>query len=110
MASPESERKGLAMSAHVITVVDATIDPARETDLLAGFRALNEGERPPGLLCSQLLRGQDGAWRIESTWDDLESLMALRRAGRPPAALALLEGLGAEHSHAWFTVEQSYED
>ena len=98
------------MSTHVITVVDATIDPARETDLLAGFRALNEGERPAGLLRSQLLRGQDGAWRIETTWDSMEALMELRRAGRPPAALALLEGLGAEHTHAWFTVEQSDED
>ena len=35
--------------------------------------------------------------------------MAVRDSGEPPAALALLDSLGAEHSHALFTVEQSHD-
>jgi hypothetical protein len=56
---------------------------------------------------SELLRGQEGAWRIQTTWRDVEALMAVRQRGKPPAAMALLDSLGAEHSHTWFTVEVS---
>ena len=35
--------------------------------------------------------------------------MAVRDSGEPPAALALLDSLGAGHSHAVFTIEQSYD-
>jgi hypothetical protein len=96
------------MGDQVVTVVDAQVDPAREDDLLDGYRRLNESEQPLGLVRSELLRGQGGYWRIQTTWQDLEALMALRSTGRPPAALELFESVGAEHTHAWFTVEQSY--
>ena len=33
--------------------------------------------------------------------------MAVRKSGTPPAALELLNSIGARHSHAWFTVERS---
>jgi len=96
------------MSNPVVTSIDVRLPTSREEELLDGFRKLNEGEKPDGLLRSELLRGQDGAWRIQTTWRDRETVIALRRNGEPPAALALLDRLGVEHSHAVFTVEQTY--
>jgi hypothetical protein len=34
--------------------------------------------------------------------------MAVRDSGEPPAALRLLESIGAAHSHAVFVVEQRH--
>ena len=95
------------MTKQVVTAVDAHIEPEQESALIEGYRRMTNESQPDGLLRSDLLRGQDGAWRIQTTWRDIESLMALRKAGHPPAALVLLEGIGAEHSHGWFTVEHS---
>ena len=92
-----------------MTVVDAIVDASREAELIDGFRALGENDVPVGLVRSELLRGQDGAWRIQTTWQDRDALMAVRASGRPPAALELLDSLEADHSHAWFTVEETYE-
>jgi len=97
------------MSSPIVTVVDATVPAAREAELLEGYRQMSESPKPEGLLRSELLRGQEGAWRIQTTWRDRESLMALRQSGVRPAALDLLDGLGAEHSHAVFTIEQGFE-
>ena len=97
------------MSTRILTVVDAAIAADREQELLDGFKQINEQEKPAGLLGSELLRGQNGAWRIQTLWQDKDALLALRVSGEPPAALALLDRLGAEHSHGLFTVEQSYD-
>lgn len=94
---------------RVVTAVDARVDPKREDDLLEGFRQLNEGQKPDGLLRSELLRGQGGAWRIQTTWRDRDALMAVRNSGKSPGALELLDRLGAEHSHAVFSIEQSHD-
>jgi len=97
------------MGSLVVTTVDTTVSPDREQELLDGFRQLNEGDPPDGLVRSELLRGRDGSWRIQTTWRDMEALLALRQSEQPPPALALLDRLGAEHSHAVFSVEQRYE-
>jgi hypothetical protein len=97
------------MAARVVTVVDARVDAAREDDLMDGYRLMGEGGSPDGLLRTELLRGQEGMWRIQTTWRDMDALMALRSSGVRPAALDLLDSVDAEHSHAWFTVEQAYE-
>ncbi|MGC4113248.1 MAG: antibiotic biosynthesis monooxygenase [Myxococcales bacterium] len=97
------------MSARVITVVDAKVDPAREGEFLDGYRRMAEGPRPEGLLHSELLRGQDGSWRIETTWRDLDTIKAARSSGARPAALDLVERVGAQHTHSWYTLEQSHE-
>ncbi len=96
------------MSAEIVTVVDATVDADREQDLVAGYRQMTQGPIPDGLLRSELLRGQGGRWRIQTTWRDRDSLMAMRRGGRAPAALELFDAVGAEHSHGVFEVEESY--
>ena len=97
------------MSSPIVTVVDATVDPAREAELLEGYRQMNEDVKPDGWMRSELLRGQDGAWRIQTTWRDREAVIALRQSGVRPAALDLLERVGAEHSHGVYTVELSYQ-
>lgn len=97
------------MSHKVVTVIDATVDREREQDLLDGYRRIKEAPKPDGLLHSELLRGQGGAWRIQTTWRDRDALMAVRSSRRPPAALELLDRVGAEHSHGVFTVEESYQ-
>lgn len=101
--------EGRPMGAFVVTAVDATVDPAREAEFLEGYRQMIDADKPEGLVRSELLRGQGGAWRIQTTWRDLDTLLANRTSGKRPAALDLLERVGAEHSHTWFTVEQSYE-
>jgi hypothetical protein len=97
------------MGAAVVTTVDATVPAGREQELVDGYLEMTAGDRPDGLLRSELLRGQDSTWRIQTTWRDREALLALRRSGRPPAALELLDRLGAQHVHQVFTVEQSLE-
>ena len=96
------------VSGEVVTVVDASVDPAREQDLRDGYRQMMEAPKPDGLLRTELLRGQGGAWRIQTTWRDREVLLAQRSSGRPPAALELLDRVGAQHSHAVFTIEDGF--
>jgi hypothetical protein len=93
---------------QIVTAVDAVVAADRESDLLEGFAALNATAKPDGLVRSELLRGQDGSWRIQTTWRDRDALIALRASGEPPAALLLLDRIGAEHTHGVFSVEQSY--
>ena len=96
------------MRTPIVTIVDAQLDPAHDAALLAGFAQLTASAWPDGLLRTELLRGQNGAWRVQSTWRDKETVIALRMAGVKPAALALFESLGATHTHAVFSVEQTY--
>jgi heme-degrading monooxygenase HmoA len=97
------------MGPPLVTTIDATVPVEREEELLDAYRQLNEEARPEGLLRSELLRGQDGAWRIQTTWRDKEALLALRRSGRPHTAQVLLDRVGVAHSPRMFTVEQSVE-
>jgi hypothetical protein len=87
---------------RVVTVVDTTVPPDREQALVEGFAALVQ---PETLLRAELLRGPEGRWRVQSTWRSLDDVRALRAEGRPPAVLALLDGLGLPHEHGYFTVE-----
>jgi heme-degrading monooxygenase HmoA len=93
---------------QIVTAIDAVVAADRESDLLEGFASLNASTKPDGLVRSELLRGQDGAWRIQTTWRDRDAVIALRQSGEPPAALRLLESIGATHTHAVFTVEQRH--
>lgn len=103
------QRKETHMGAAIVATVDTMIEPEHEQDLINGFHQMTAGPRPEGLLRSELLRGQGKAWRIQTTWRDRDSLLVQRATGEPPAALALLERLGAPHSHSVYTVELSIE-
>jgi len=97
------------MGKNVVTAVDARVDEGREAELLDGYRRMIHEDRPDGLLRSELLRGQDGTWRIQTTWRDLDAIIELRKSGAPPVAVALLDRVGARETHAVFTVEDSLE-
>ncbi len=96
------------MPQSIVTIVDAQLESAREAELLEGYRRLTSSAWPEGLLRTELLRGQNGAWRVASTWRDKDAVIALRATGVRPAALMLFESLGATQTHAVFTVEQAY--
>lgn len=85
----------------------ATIPPEREGEFLAAFRELSQADKPEGLQRSELLRAKDGRWVIQSLWRDREAIAEARQGGRKPAALALLDSLGATHTHELFTVEHA---
>lgn len=91
--------------AAVLVVVNATVAADREAELIAGYRDLSARALPDGLLRAELLRGQNGTWRIQSLWRDMASLRTLADSGEPPAALELLRRVGAEHTHDVFEVE-----
>jgi heme-degrading monooxygenase HmoA len=95
---------GSGAEAEVVTVVDAVVPADREDELVEMFRRLVASPKPDGLLRSELLRGQEGQWRIQTTWRDRDAVMALRARGEPPAAAALLDAVGATHTHDVFAV------
>jgi hypothetical protein len=96
-----------AMDEQILTSVSAKVDPRRHGELLDGFSALMDGTLPDGLVRTELLRGQDETWRIQSLWRDRAALVAARDAGERPAALVLFERVGADHTHEVFTVVSS---
>lgn len=97
------------MTRRLITSVSAAVDPERERELTSGFRELTGGAMPEGLLRTELLRGQNGTWRIQSLWQNRDALMAARASAEPAAALELFRRVGADHTHEVFTVEDSHE-
>lgn len=86
------------MDGQVLTAVSATVAPGREADLVAGFEELLRHALPDGLLRTELLRGADGSWRVESLWRDRAALDAMRAGKEAPAAPALFRSVGAEPS------------
>ncbi len=92
----------------IMTSVSAIVPVDREADFLDGFRQLIAGQHPDGLLRFELLRGQGGKWLIQTLWRDREAIMAARRSGEPPAALRLLNSVGAKHTHDVLTVEEEH--
>lgn len=84
------------MEAKILTDVSATVEPSRESELRDGFRTLTRHEVPDGLERTELLRGPDGRWHIQTLWRDRAALDAMRASGEPPAAPALFRTVGAE--------------
>ena len=94
---------------HGITSVAATAPAEREGDLLAGYRRLNQTGKPDGLLRSELLRAESGRWLIQTLCRDKEASVAARRAGQSPAALVLLDSVGAaDRARNFWTVAESF--
>ena len=92
------------MNPRILTVVSATVDPHRESELLAGFHSLVGAPVPDGLLRTQLLRGDGGHWRIQSLWKDRDALDRMRAGSEPPAAPRLFRSVGADPSLRIFEV------
>jgi heme-degrading monooxygenase HmoA len=96
------------MSGQILTAVTATVDANRESELTSGFRKLTAAPMPDGLIRTELLRGQNGSWRIQTLWRDRAALEAVRASPEPPAALELFRSVGADHSHEVFSVEHAH--
>ncbi len=93
-------------ASRVLTSVTLVVPSGRERELREGYRELvAAGPRPEGLLRSELLRGQDGRWVLQTLWRDRGAVLAARASGAPPPALLLAERVGAEHSHDVLTLE-----
>ena len=96
------------MSGEVLTEVSAVVAAEREGSLLAGYRDLLAQPIPDGLLRTELLRGQDGHWRIQTLWRDRAALDAMRGGPEPPAASQLFLQVGADPVVAVVEVAESY--
>jgi heme-degrading monooxygenase HmoA len=88
-----------------VTIVEAAVEPARESDLRAAWEEVTAGALPPGFIESSLLRAEDGTWRIVTIWESKEAVMAMRTTGDPPAAIVVFDRAGAAPSVSMSTVE-----
>ena len=87
-----------------VTIVEGSVEAAREDDLRSAWEALTT-VLPAGFIESSLLRAEDGTWRIVSVWESQEAVMAMRASGEPPAALAMFERAGSAPSVSLWNVE-----
>jgi hypothetical protein len=61
---------------ELVTAAEAVVPAEHVPELVAGFRRLVAPPLPDGLLRSELLRGQDDHWRIETRWRDRDAIDA----------------------------------
>jgi hypothetical protein len=87
----------------VVTVLEARVAPERAADLQAAYAEAAAGPFPPGLVGSTLLRHASDPthWRIETTWQSHDALIAMRGAGKP-RGVQIFEAAGAEPSVSVF--------
>lgn len=84
------------MSEQVLTETSGVVAAEQEQALLDGYRELLTRPLPDGLLRTELLRGENGQWRIQTLWRDRAALDAVRARPEPPAAPALFREVGVE--------------
>jgi hypothetical protein len=83
------------MPEHILTDVSATVDSEKHQQLVAAFQALGAEPMPDGLVRTELLRGREGLWRIQTLWRDREALDAMIASSEVPAARRLFQDVGA---------------
>ncbi|WP_019067904.1 hypothetical protein [Streptomyces hokutonensis] len=93
------------MTGQVLSEVSAVVAPEREAGFVAAYRELVTRPLPDGLVRTELLRGQDGRWRIQSLWRDRAALDVVRAAPGGPPAPRLFREVGADPALAVFEVE-----
>jgi len=93
----------------VLTILEATVSPARVADLEAAFRAA-AAQVPPGLVRSHLVASvaDPSHWRIETLWTSRDALAAMRQAGTP-AGVLMFRAAGAEPSLSVYQVAATIE-
>ena len=94
----------------VMTVLDANLEPGKESALEAAYAAaVTSGSRPPGLVRSELLRDafDPSHWRIQTWWASRQALEAMRGTGTPPAGVLMFRAAGAEPTVSIFEVMES---
>jgi quinol monooxygenase YgiN len=94
----------IAVTGRIVTAVSARVDAVRADELVEGFRRLVEGPTPVGLLRSELLRGPDERWVVQTLWRDRQALDAMRATAEVPAALQLFIDVGVQPTLEIFEV------
>ncbi|RKT05622.1 hypothetical protein BX286_3626 [Streptomyces sp. 3211.6] len=92
------------MAGQVLSEVSGVVAAGREADLVAAYRELVSHPLPDGLIRSELLRGQDGVWRIHTLWRDRAALEAVRNVPGDAPAPRLFREVGAEPALAVFEI------
>ena len=95
------------MTTMIVTILEATLEPGRESALEEAYAsAVSDGNRPPGLVRSELLRDSQNPqrWRIQTWWQSREALVAMRSSGTPPAGILMFRAAGAEPATSIFEV------
>lgn len=91
----------------ILTVLEARLDDGAETSLQGAYAtAMASGQRPPGLVRSELIRDafDPSRWRIQTWWESRQALEAMRSQGTPPAGVLMFRSAGAEPSVSVFEV------
>jgi hypothetical protein len=96
------------VAGQVLTEVSAIVAADREAALVARYHELLAQPMPNGLVRTELLRGQDGHWRIQTLWRDRAALDAMRAGPEPPAAPQLFRRVGGDPVLTVFDVVDSY--
>lgn len=91
----------------ILTEVTASLPDDRADEVEAAFAAILSGPIPAGLVRTELLRGPEGRWRIQSLWRDTAALDAMRSLPDPPAAPTMFRTLGVEPSVRMWIVQIS---
>ena len=89
----------------VVTELEANVAPDRADELQRAYADAARGPFPSGLVSSRLLRGTADAtrWRIQTVWQSLDHLTAMRAAGKP-RGVQMFEAAGAPPSLSIFEV------
>ena len=90
----------------IVTILEANIEPGRESDLAAAYaQAVASNNRPAGLVRSELLRDafDPTRWRIQTSWQNRQVLEAMRGTGTP-AGILMFRSAGAEPTTSIFEV------
>jgi hypothetical protein len=92
------------MISWVLAEANARVAAEHEGRLIAAYHRLIAQPPPDGLLQTELLRGQDGRWRIQTLWADRSAMEAVRAPSRGPTGPALFRDLDAEPEFQVFEV------
>jgi heme-degrading monooxygenase HmoA len=91
----------------ILTVLEARLDDGADEALQSAYAtAIAAGDRPPGLVHSELIRDANDPrrWRIQTWWESRQALQELRSQGTPPAGILMFRSAGAEPSVSIFEV------
>jgi heme-degrading monooxygenase HmoA len=91
----------------ILTVLEARLDDGADEALQSAYAtAIAAGDRPPGLVHSELIRDANDPrrWRIQKWWESRQALQELRSQGTPPAGILMFRSAGAEPSVSIFEV------
>ena len=82
----------------MVTVLEASVEPDREADLLAAYRATADMPFPAAVMHSYLVRARDqrSTFRIMTTFRSMEDLVAMRASGETPRGVVIFNAAGAD--------------